>query len=317
MAEVDPAAFEAFTWLGILAEDATVAAPMASTLWNKDQEETFEILEVLWTESLLLAGSPARIGGREWPTYRVHDLLHDFARRLLIAPESPKRPDDLSGLGLTLPEAHRNLLDRYRLLGMDGMWHTIPNDGYILVQSAWHMEQAKREDDLHSLLSEETSQGRNGWFQARDSEGQITGYMADVARALRLVTGEGNVPQTPKRISLQVHYHLIMASVNSLAGTVPPLLLKALVEYGLWIPAQGLGYAQRNPDSAQRLEALTLLLPYLTEAAVLGRVRTDALDQVRAIDWSGSRASALDKALTVPGRNRPTRGPEHHRDNRP
>ena len=86
----DPAGYEAFVWLGVLPEDATACVPMAATLWAVTTAEAGELLELLWSESLLLSASPVQVGGREWPSYRVHDLLHDLAGRLLPAPTEPK-----------------------------------------------------------------------------------------------------------------------------------------------------------------------------------------------------------------------------------
>ncbi len=54
------------------------------------------------------------------PTYRFHDLLHDMARRLLTS-TAPESKDMLPGLGLTLPVAHAQLLDRYWVKTENGL----------------------------------------------------------------------------------------------------------------------------------------------------------------------------------------------------
>ena len=52
----DQAAYEAFVGLGLLPEDAAIAAPMAATLWAVEEAEADVLLEILWSESLLLPG---------------------------------------------------------------------------------------------------------------------------------------------------------------------------------------------------------------------------------------------------------------------
>ena len=61
----DQAAYEAFVGLGLLPEDAAVAAPMAATLWEMEEAEADGLLEILWSESLLLPG--ARPGSTSGP----------------------------------------------------------------------------------------------------------------------------------------------------------------------------------------------------------------------------------------------------------
>ena len=255
----DQAAYEAFAGLGLLPEDAAIAAPMAATLWEVEEAEADGLLEILWSESLLLPGVPVRFDERTLRAYRLHDLLHDLARRLLTAPSGPTRPDDLPGLGLTLREAHGRLLERYRARTRGGLWHTLPDDGYIHAHLTWHLEQAGAPEGLHGLLREETAEGRNGWYEARERLGQVAGYLADLARAWRGV--DQHVEGRSPAIGLGCRYALMTTSLNSLAGNIPTELLAALVESGTWLPSQGLAYARQVPDAEQRVQAFSRLLP--------------------------------------------------------
>ena len=291
--------------LGLLPEDAVIAAPMAATLWEVEEAEADGLLEILWSESLLLPGAPVRFDERPLHAYRLHDLLHDLARRLLTAPSGPTRPDDLPGLGLTLREAHGRLLERYRARTRGGLWHTLPDDGYIHAHLTWHLEQAGAPEGLHGLLREETAEGRNGWYEARERLGQVAGYLADLARARRGVDQpvEGRSPA----IGLGCRYALMTTSLNSLAGNIPTELLAALVESGIWLPSQGLAYARQVPDAAQRVQAFSRLLPRLSEHERDQALR-QALEAARAIGDEGSRAralAALAPHLTPPSATRP------------
>ena len=52
----DEEAWRAFVWMGVLPEDVLIAAPMAATLWDLDEEEAGSLLELLWNDALLLSG---------------------------------------------------------------------------------------------------------------------------------------------------------------------------------------------------------------------------------------------------------------------
>ena len=171
-----------FARLGVLPEDVALTPAMAATLWDTDVRTARTSLRYLRDKALLLRGVPQPDGA---PTYALHDLVHDTARRLLTAPADP-RPDDVPGLGLSLRDAHAFLLERYRTRTQGGFWHTLPDDGYIHAHLTWHLEQAGREDEMHGLLREETPAGRNGWFEAQERRGQVAGYLSDVDRAWRL-----------------------------------------------------------------------------------------------------------------------------------
>ena len=86
------------------------------------------------------------------------------------------------------------------------------------------------------MLREETAEGRNGWYEARERLGQVAGYLADLARTRCGVDQhvEGRSPV----IGLGVAISLMTTSMNSLAGNIPTDLLAALVESGTWLPSQ-------------------------------------------------------------------------------
>ena len=277
-------AWWAFVWLGVLPEDASIAAPMAATLWNVKETEASTLLEWLWNDALLLPGAPTHVGERNWPTYRIHDLLHDLARRIFISPQP-------EGLGIMLAQGHEQLLVRYRQQLVAGQWHTLPIDGYIESHLVWHLGQAGRSHEIHTLLHEETIEGKNGWYEARERLGQTAGYLEDVRSAWR-VAEELADSKSPTALGFQCCYALISASLNSLAKSIPPALLEILIKSQVWTQAEGLAYAQRVPDPIQRVEALGGLIPYLSEplrdealrgALAAARGIRDRDDQARAL----------------------------------
>jgi hypothetical protein len=251
---------EAFAWLGLLHEDAVVQPAAAAMLWAQPEAQARACLQRLHQAALLY---PVDDEG-----YRLDGVLHAAASQALAG-------------RLTLSEAHARLLERYRSQVQDGLWHTLPDDGYIHDHLTWHMLQAGWEDGIHALLREETPGGRNGWHQARVASSGTAGYLADVALAWQLADRR-SAP------GLQCRYALITASVNTLAGHIPPILLAALVESGIWSPAQALDYIPGIPDAEQRAEARRTLFPSLPEPLLPA-----ALAHVRQIEDEYARADAL------------------------
>jgi hypothetical protein len=266
--------WQAFAWLGVLPDDAVVSAPMVATLWEIDQIEASETLELLWNDALLLSGPPIRIGELTWSTYRLHDLLHDMARRLLTT-------DQPHGLGRIVSEAHSAMLKRYQAQTRNGLWHTLPYDGYIHAHLTWHFSQAGWEAQLHTLLCEETAENRNGWFEARDRLGQTAGYLEDVTRAWQQAEITGDT-------ALQVRYALCLSSLTSLGVNMPAALLAWGTRHGLLSAEQALYVARGKPE----------VLPVL--ASVLRSQRPDllkellvAVGELRESGYLGGKDKAL------------------------
>jgi hypothetical protein len=261
-----PNDLEAFNWLGILPEDVRLNPPMASILWDQPRMDAAKRLRHFRDKALLKQVGDA--------SYRLHDLLHDEAKLRLAS-------------RMELRAAHATLLTRYRSRTSSGMWHSLPDDGYIHQHLTWHLEQAEWPETIHEVLSEETADGRNGWYQARERLGHVAGYLADVSRAWRISEQDARDQHRSSAIGLQCRYALINASLNSIAKNIHPTLLALLVEKDLWTPVQGLAYARQMPDRVQRAAAVKALAPHLSEALL-----EEALFTVRIVEDQGSRASS-------------------------
>ncbi len=273
-----------FAWLGILPEDVLITEAVAATLWELTPRQAGTMLRFLRSRALLLAG--AQQPGQKL-TYRLHDLMHDLAKRILSSESTPQSQAEIPGLGLQIAEAHSIFLDRYRAKTEQNLWHTLPDDGYIHTHLTWHLEQAGRLAEIHQLLQEETTTGRNGWYEACEALGQTASFITDVARAWQLA--ENLYDSSPAiSIGLQCRYALIIASLNSLASNLPPELIAALVEKGYWQPAQGIAYIQQIQEAGKRAEAIKMIVSYLPESLL-----PQALDITRQIQAEYSRAYAL------------------------
>ncbi len=273
---------EKFAWLGVLPEDVTITQAMASTLWGYKPRKARDLLRFLRAKALLLDGVP----DKNTPTYRLHDLVHDFASNLLVAPTIPQEKGNLPGLGLTLVEAHEKFLKLYQNQTKDQLWHSLDDDGYIHDHLTWHMAKAGCVDSIHELLREETESGKNGWYSKCEYLGKTAIFVGDVARAWKLAETEYE-SNHPRAIGLQCRYSLIISSLNTIAGNIPPELIAVLVEKNVWSPAQGLAYSRQVQSLPQRVTALSKLVSYFPE------IWSEALDAAGHISDEYNRADVI------------------------
>jgi hypothetical protein len=198
------------------------------------------------------------------PSYRVHDLMHDMARNSIECPTS-QDANQLGGLGLMLPIAHGEFLERYRERAQGHRWDGLPRDGYIHRHLTWHMVQANWLDEIHALMAMSDEQGNNAWFEACDRLGQPAIFVEDVARAWELA--EGLYESEPTRaIVLQCRYALITATLNSLAANLPVEMMAEFVKHDFWTVEQAWAYVEQIPYQPVVADAIQSLAPYLTKS---------------------------------------------------
>ncbi|MEJ2212397.1 MAG: hypothetical protein P8129_25695 [Anaerolineae bacterium] len=251
---------EAFARLGILHEEAVIQPATAAVLWSLTEIEAGKRLQRLQGAELV---QPIDDEG-----YRLDNTTHEGAKQILAE-------------RMPLPEAHAHLLEGYRAQTQGGLWHTLPDDGYIYRHLTWHMAQAGWEGEIHALLREETPEGQNGWYKTRLRQGQPADYQQDVTRARRLA-------EERRDVGLQCRYALIAASTSSAHDDKLPLLLGRLVETGIWPPERGLAYARQFADEARRGRALAQLAPSLPES-----LYGELLSAARGIGDEEARVQAL------------------------
>ncbi len=262
-----------FAWLGVLPEDVSITQAMTATLWDVPERAAFDTLRYLRDKAMLLDGLPLADGTH---TYRMHDMFRDLACNLLTASSEQER---LPGLGLTLQTAHATFLERYRQRSQHGLWHTLKDDGYIYAHLTWHMEKAGWVKEVHDLLSEETDEGHNGWYEACDRLGQTAAYLDDIVRAWNLAESQMDEVPFPRTIGLQCLYALITASLNSLAENIPAELLLAFIKNQVFTDEQGLAYARQIPKAEVRAKTLIELVPYI-EKTLQGQALETAFQTV-------------------------------------
>jgi hypothetical protein len=199
---------------------------------------------------------------------------------------------------LTVVE-HQDLLDRYYLQTKNGLWHTVPDDGYIHTHLTWHLEQADRSDDIHILLQEVTATGRNGWYEACDFLGKREQFVGDIERAWRLAEKmycQESLKAIPslailrQSIGLQVRYALIFSTFHDSNLNIPAALIADLVQYKKWSVPQALDYAHRS-DNSDVLHVLAAYLPPISPA--------EALRGLNNISDVAERANTSDHKVAI------------------
>ncbi|MFG6097076.1 NB-ARC domain-containing protein [Leptothoe sp. ISB3NOV94-8A] len=253
-----------FAWLGIVPEDVSLTQEMAVMLWQVSKRQAGSILRTFSSKALLLLGAK-QAGPEARRTFRMHDLMHDLAQRLLVSAPQPVQEGDLPGLGMTKAEAHSEFLERYRKKTERGQWHTLTDDGYIFDRLTWHMEQAKQVQEIHGLLQTSNADGRNGWYEACDAIGKPAGFVNDVGRAWEIAK-KSYENEPGETLVLLFRYALMRTSINSMASNVPAELVGALVEKKVWSPAQGLAYSQQAQDPWHRATCISIIVPYIPES---------------------------------------------------
>ncbi len=154
------------------------------------------------------------------------------------------------------------------------------------------------------------SQRKNAWHANKEAIGDIAGYLADLERARRLAEETFSTTDSPNSprgaftdvnrspLVLQIRYALMTASLNSLAGNLPPRFLAACVANEIWPLAQGLAYARQIPVPGQRAVTLSRLAQHFTEP-LKTEIFQEALTAIQQIEEEENRSKALLELVPV------------------
>lgn len=128
---------------------------------------------------------------------------------------------------------------------------------YALLNLSLHFERAKvRLEHMSRFLS-------SPWLQAWDDyEGAYAGYLADVERVWRAAASLSESKDSGDRnaaMLVELRCSLLISSINSLAGNIPPGLGLAMLRHGFWTQAQTFAFAQSNTDPATRAQFFSII----------------------------------------------------------
>jgi hypothetical protein len=123
---------------------------------------------------------------------------------------------------------------------------------YFVEHHGAHLDLAEARSEAYDALLQP------GWFAAwEDLTGTPGGFLEDAER-VRL---RGIEVQALDRV---VNATLVMSSVQALLIALPPPLIEALLQRGMWTGRRALDYARRIQDERAQLDLVGAVLPYLT-----------------------------------------------------
>lgn len=246
----------AFYELGVLPEQVEIEPELAALVFNCTAERALDILQDLSARGLL-----ERSSGSDDPTFRIHDLVHDYARSA-FGPRRTALAGIPDGLGATSADLHRRLLDRALSRTDSGLWSQVVPAMYFDQRLTWHFTSAGRPECIPVLLREELG-GSAAWLSRQRRH--LGRFMDDVAKCLGVAAdallGESR-PQSDARFAMDA---LLTAAGSGACATerarrVPVGLLPQLVRTGQ-LPVED-AIAQARLGSFGQLEAqLVGLLP--------------------------------------------------------
>ena len=293
---------EQFAWLGVLPENARLTPAMMAMVWGKGIRAARDTLRRLKIEGLLLRGAPLPDGT---PTYYLHTLLYDLARRMLVAPPEPAWEDALPGLGISLSEAYRLLIKRFGAWTQEEQWYVLPDSDHVievLVWSALHLPEPLRSEALREALAAaweiDDERARTRALARLASCLAELGYPQEALAAARGIgearwraeTLAGLAPHLPERLleeALAAAWEIDNERARAQALTE---LASRLAELGR--PQKALATVREIREARWRAEALAGLAPHLREQ-LGGRVLREALAAAREIEDERARTRAL------------------------
>jgi hypothetical protein len=224
-------------------------------------------------------------------------------------------------------EAHHKIANRYLKawgdLDYELPWLMAPplrdkDEGYGLRHIVAHLKQAGRPQDIHRLMSLEWvvseqqvasppevfqwlyqilagTQADSSrtlyllkWYVTREQEGDLADFLADVVQAWETTEPPWEAATVVQNMALQCRYALMYTSLLSLSQNLPLPLLVALVDKGIWRPAQMLVYIREILDETRRAAALKSVAAYfptslMDNALAVARAIRDERERWKAI----------------------------------
>lgn len=166
-------------------------------------------------------------------------------------------------------------------------------DDYDMRHLAAHLVASRRLDDLHAMLTLDHT-GRNAWYQAKRSAGDLAGYIADLQRADAAAVKAG---QFARRIG----YTVMRASTQAGSSSLPVMVQRRLVDTQTWGSPEVIASvtAQASPYGMAR--ALAILGDGLSDAAERTRIEELIVDKVRRTADRVIAAKALCQLAATKG----------------
>jgi WD40 repeat protein len=203
LAEEDRRAYLA---LAVVPERTSIPEAALKTIWDADASRVRRTVSALVKRSLAVrdtADTRARqIDGIATARIRLHDLQLQYVKQK--APETDR--------------LHEALLQRYAH-ACEGGWHTGPDDGYFFQRLAYHLDKARRSDELKSLLLDFR------WLERKLDRTSVNRLLADfdlLGDAALAGWGEGSLVRDAIRLAA----HAVAGDVSQLPAQIVGRLME-------------------------------------------------------------------------------------------
>lgn len=247
--------------------------------------QVHRLLREAWRPFLAISDS----GERRYRCYHAsfREFLDGSSDRSGLTAAQQALADELAVATLA---AHSRIADRFLAAwgGLDGGLEGLRtptgrtlDGGYGLRHLVTHLDKAGRLKDLEQLLKlswGHDEHRENGWYTVHEEERDLAGYTSDLIRVFRAAYKASQEAidrgEPALTVLLELHCAYWMGSICSLASQVPPALLAALLEKGIWSKEHALAYAHQIPKAQQRFLAMAHLIALLPEPT-----RSEALSE--------------------------------------
>jgi hypothetical protein len=186
-------------------------------------------------------------------------FYHSTFSEYITSPKTRSNPDHYMCY-IGPEEWHRNIVYHYG--GNIWPWQDVDwdcLDGYGLRHLSTHMTGAALHQELYDLVT--SGEERNRWADIHtEQEGSYAGYLHDLDLVWNWVTDRNGWG-----LGRQVRCVLIRSSIHSLAATIIPEFLPALIQQRRLTALIAFANIQHIPNTKQRAKALKIVAPLLPE----------------------------------------------------
>lgn len=255
-----------FAWLGVLAEDTPLSPQLVSKLWMISERETREMLHYFSAKSIL-----RKVESLEHSEFRMHDLIHEFAKQLLVASSRSRLQFPDLDLPVNYSIANRIFLSLYGICEDLRSLVTLDDNGYIIDNCILHVTRARDLPLLRLLLfsqSDEEHPGINNFWYSRRS---LIAFFSDLRLALNflaeIVFDIYDISQQRRVLADIFRISIIYATVNGLNSRLPchPHLLAEVVRAGILSKEKVISFALAASNAELRIARLLQITDSLSK----------------------------------------------------
>ena len=234
----DETSWRRFLMIALGPPSAAIVAAGCAAIWGVSIDDAQVTIAILGDEALLI---PETDGAS-----RIHQLVRAVALNTIAT--------NTGGLGTSLVDAHRGIVETILGRAVGGRWDEIPASELFQSHLLWHVIQGRDIQILEDILSQTTDDARHKWSSTSEIHDSIANFTSELIVAVKMIA-----EHFPDRVDLQITIALILSSIHSRYSKITPDILYFLVQYEVWSPSQALRWIDEFTDGWDKLECLISL----------------------------------------------------------